>query len=81
MLKHKEKLNRYRVEIITVVSLLIGFSQAVSMYILSTFIGEIFGEEMVGYFYLGAYIVFLIILLNLHKLTNIFSHHPFTSSP
>ena len=75
MLKHKEKLNKYRVKIIAWVAFFIGFSQAVSMYVLSTFFEEIVGANMVGYFYAGAYTVFLIILLNLHKLVKRFGKY------
>jgi len=75
MLKHKEKLNKHRVKIIALISFFIGFSQAVSMYILSTFFEKIVGASMVGYFYAGAYAVFLIILLNLHKLVRKFGRY------
>ena len=51
MQKHKEKLNANRVKIIAFISFFIGFSQAVSMYVLSTFFEKIVGENMVGFFY------------------------------
>jgi len=67
--KHKEKFNRKKVEIINFISLLIGFSQAAMIYVLSTYFKEASGTENVGLFYFISYFLILIVLLNSHKLT------------
>lgn len=66
MLKHKEKFDRSKVRVITSLAFFIGFSQAASIYVLSTFFEGVVGTSNVGYFYAGANAVFLLILLNLH---------------
>jgi MFS family permease len=69
MLKHKEHLNRKKTKIIGLVSFFLGFSQAVLIYVMSTYFKEASGTENVGGFYFIAYTSLLLILLNLHKLT------------
>lgn len=51
------------------ISFFLGFSQAVLIYVMSTYFKEASGTENVGGFYFIAYLVLLLILLNLHKLT------------
>lgn len=67
MLQHEEKLNRGKIKLISFISFLIGFSQAIIIYILSSYFKLISGTENVGLFYLVSYAIVLLILLNLHK--------------
>jgi MFS family permease len=69
MQKHKEHLNRKKTRIIGLISFFLGFSQAVLIYVMSTYFKEASGTENVGGFYFIAYAILLVILLNLHKLT------------
>ncbi|NTU98988.1 MFS transporter [Candidatus Falkowbacteria bacterium] len=48
---------------------LIGFSQSLLTYVAATFFTEKVGSDDVGVYYFIAYVVVLIILINLHKLT------------
>lgn len=68
MKKHKEKLDEGKIRLVTFVTFLMGFSQAILVYIMSTYFKLSIGTENVGIFYAVSYIIFLVILLNLHKL-------------
>lgn len=48
-------------------SVLIGFSEALVIYIASSYFKEISGRDEIGIFYVMTYILFLVTLLNLHK--------------
>lgn len=65
--KHDEKLDRKKINIIGFVSFLMGFSQAVAAYVLSSYFKTASGTENVGLFYTLSYAVVLVILLNFHK--------------
>lgn len=67
MLQHEEKLNRGKIKLISFISFLVGFSQAIIIYIMSSYFKLISGTENVGLFYLVSYAVVLLILINLHK--------------
>ncbi len=69
MPKHKEHLDRKKTRAINPVSFFLGFSQAVLIYVMSTYFKQASGNENVGGFYFIAYIILLFILLNLYKLT------------
>ena len=49
--KHQEKLDRIRVRVVNVVGFLMGFSQSVLAYTVSTYFKESSGTENVGIFY------------------------------
>ncbi len=66
-MKHKENFDKRKVLIITLVSFLIGFSQAVAAYVLSTFFESSWGTKSVGFFYVGTYVISLFAMLNMHK--------------
>ena len=68
MPKHKEHLDRKKTKVIGFISFFLGFSQAVLIYVMSTYFKEASGTENVGGFYFVAYLILLSILLNLHKL-------------
>ncbi|HBO16752.1 MAG: Drug resistance transporter [Candidatus Moranbacteria bacterium GW2011_GWE2_35_2-] len=67
--KHQEKLDRIRVRVVNVVGFLMGFSQSVLAYTVSTYFKESSGTENVGIFYFVSFAAVLFILLNLYKLT------------
>lgn len=67
-LVHDEKLNSSRVKLVGFISFMLGFSQALLVYIMSTYFKQSVGTDNVGIFYLLSYAIILIGLLNLHKL-------------
>jgi MFS family permease len=67
MPQHQEKLDEGKLKLSSFVSFLMGFSQAVLVYVISSYFKLATGTENVGVFYAVSYIIFLIILLNLHK--------------
>jgi MFS family permease len=67
-IKHKENLDENRLRLSSLVTFLMGFSYAVLVYVMSSYFKEATGTESVGIFYGVSYLIFLIILLNLHKL-------------
>lgn len=64
---HKEQLDRKRLWVANIVSLLMGFSQAILIYVLSSYFLLSSGSENVGIFFGVAYAISLTIILNLHK--------------
>lgn len=68
---HDEKLDAGRIHLTSFVSFLMGFSQAVLIYVISSYFKLATGTENVGIFYAVSYIIFLAILLNLHKIMRI----------
>jgi len=68
MKKHIEKLDLTRIKLIRFIGFLMGFAQAILAYVMSSFFKEASGIENVGIFYTVSYVIFLLILLNLHKL-------------
>jgi MFS family permease len=67
--KHQEKLDRNRVRVINIVGFLMGFSQSILTFTVSTYFKESSGTENVGIFYFVSFAAVLFILLNLYKLT------------
>jgi MFS family permease len=57
-----------KLKTVRVLSILVGFSEALTIYIASSYFKDITGHESVGIFYAATYIGFLVVLLNLHKL-------------
>lgn len=71
MPKHKERLDNRKIMVINFVTMLMGFSQAMLTYVMSTYLEKASGTESVGPFYFGAYAVLLVLLLNMHKLAKV----------
>lgn len=71
-LKHDERLNRKKVRVINLISFLLGFSSAVTAYIISSYFEEVRGNDNVSIFYFLSNLILLIFLLNFHKLVRIF---------
>lgn len=69
---HTEKADFRKVKVIDFMAFLMGFSQAILAYVMSTYFKEAFHTENVGIFYLFAYVVILFSLLSLHKLVKKF---------
>ncbi|MDO8241241.1 MAG: MFS transporter [Candidatus Moranbacteria bacterium] len=69
--KHKENLDENRLRLSSFVTFLMGFSQAVLVYVMSSYFKLATGTESVGIFYGVSYLIFLLILLNLHKLVRL----------
>lgn len=69
---HSEKLNEEKIKLISFISFLLGFGQAVLIYVMSSYFKIVSGTENVGVFYLVGYIIELVILLNFHKIISSF---------
>lgn len=67
-LKHNEKLEIGKVNVLSMISLAVGLTESFFLYIMSTYLKESFGSGNVGVFYLISYAVVLVLLLNLHKI-------------
>jgi MFS family permease len=67
-LKHEERLNKKKVRLMNLISFILGFSAAITAYIISSYFKEVKGADNVSIFYSIAYIIALISLLNFHKL-------------
>ena len=66
--QHDEKLEVGKIKILSLISLLMGFSQGLFVYVMSSYFKESSGTENVGVFYFISFFVVLIVLLNLHKI-------------
>ena len=69
---HDESLDKKKIGQISFISFLMGFAQAVMIYVMSSYFKQISGTENVGSFYLVSYAITLIIFFNLHKLVKRF---------
>ena len=67
-LNHDEKFDLGKVKLVTFISFLMGFSQAMIFYILSYYFERVFLAKNVGLLYLIAYFIMLVVFLNIHKL-------------
>ncbi len=68
MQKHLEHLNQKKIWIVNFVSFLLGFSDAVLIYVISSYFKLAFGTENVSIFYFLSYGILFLSLLNLHRL-------------
>lgn len=64
---HKETFDKNKVHLISLIAFLMGFSQSLIAYVLSSYFKEISGTESVGPFYIVSYLIVLLVLLNWHK--------------
>jgi MFS family permease len=67
-IKHKEKINERKLRFLSFISFLLGFAQALLMYVESSYFKLSLGNDNVGMFYFTAYVVALIGLLNMHRI-------------
>jgi len=70
--KHKEKVDHRKLYIINIISFLMGFSAALLVYVISSYLKEILGTDNIGFIYLIAYSMVLVMLLNMHKIVRLF---------
>lgn len=68
MKKHDEKLEKKKVNLISFISFLMGFSQAMLIYVMAYYFKIAAGTEDIGIFYFISYGIILVVLLNLHKI-------------
>ncbi len=66
--RHKEKFDAKKIKLVGFISFLMGFAQAFFVYVMSSYFKLSSGMENLGLFYVVAYVVTLIILLNFHKI-------------
>lgn len=71
MKKHDEKLDKRKLELSSFVTFLVGFTEAVIIYVISSFFELSAKTENVGMFYVFSYLIVLFLLLNLHKIARI----------
>lgn len=64
--KHDEKANPSKIKLISIVSLLFGFTDALLVYVLSAYFREVSGTENVSFLYLIAFCIVLAALFHLH---------------
>lgn len=67
-LAHDEKLNTKKIKLINFISFLMGFSQAMIVYVMSYYFKTASGIDSPGVFYLISYLIVLLALLNFHKI-------------
>lgn len=68
---HSENLDKGKIRITKLVSFLMGFSQAMLIYVMAYYFKLASGTENVGPFYFISFGIILIVLLNLHKFIRI----------
>lgn len=68
ILSQPEKTEKRKIKLLSFISFLTGFSQAVIIYVISYYFKIASGTENVSFFYVMAYILIFVILINLHKL-------------
>mgnify|MGYP000969576383 CR=1 FL=1 len=71
MFIHDEKLEKKKVNLISFISFLMGFSQAMLIYVMAYYFKIASGSEDVGLFYFISYAILLVSLLNFHKIIRI----------
>ena len=67
MHRHLEHLDKNKLRIVNFISFFIGFSQALVIYVISSYFVRLSGQEDISIYYLLAYLIVLWALLNLHK--------------
>lgn len=67
-IKKTEKINEKKLHILSLVSFLFGFAQALLLYVTSDYFSISLNNENVSSFYFIAYIIALVSLLNMHKI-------------
>jgi MFS family permease len=65
---HQEELDEKKLNLSKFIVFLMGFSQALLVYVISSYFAESTGFQNVGIFYAVSYLIFLVVLLNMHKL-------------
>jgi len=63
---HKERLDKRKVHLISLLSLIFGFTDAFFVYVVSSYFAEVIGSDNVGGFYLGTFLVVFGMLWWLH---------------
>ncbi len=71
-LKHAERLDHKKIRLLNLLSFLIGISGSSLIYVLSSYVDGLVGEENMSLIYSLAYLILFFLLLNFHKLINRF---------
>ncbi|HRY82986.1 MAG TPA: MFS transporter [Candidatus Moranbacteria bacterium] len=66
--KHLEHVDKKKLEMLSFISFLFGFSQAILAYVIADYFKEAFGSTNVSVFYFISYAIALIGILNMHKI-------------
>lgn len=68
MTKHREQGDILKAHIISAISFLLGFSASFISYVISLYFKEVTGSDNVGPFYFIAFVLELVVIVNLHEL-------------
>ncbi len=71
-LNHHEHLDRRRIHFVYIISFVMNFGSALFIYAVSSYFKEVLGTDNIGFIYTLAYLVILLLLLNLHKIIFVF---------
>ena len=66
--KHVEHVDEKKLKLLSFVTFLFGFSQAILVYVIADYFREAFGSTNVSVFYFISYSIALIGILNMHKI-------------
>lgn len=66
--RHIEHADKKKLELLSFISFLFGFSQAILVYVIADYFKEAFGSNNVSVFYFISYAVALVGILNMHKI-------------
>ena len=69
--KHLEHADEKKLKLLSVISFLFGFAQALRLYVTSDYFSQQLGSHNVSAFYFIAYVIALLGLLNMHKLVKL----------
>jgi MFS family permease len=69
--KHLEHADEKKLKLLSVISFLFGFAQALLLYVTSDYFSQQLGSHNVSAFYFIAYVIALLGLLNMHKLVKL----------
>jgi MFS family permease len=71
-LRHIEKLDSGKIKIVKIISVFLGFSGAISAYVISSYFKSVSGSDNVGFFYIIVNAAILFCLLSFPRLINSF---------
>lgn len=69
---HIEEKNNKKLHVISITSFLLGFNASLLAYVTSSYFKAVLGTDNVGFVYLLAYLIILLLLLHLHKIIYVF---------
>lgn len=71
MQNHEERLNKKQINLLNILTLLMGFSSSLVIYIISSYFKAFSGKDDVTIYFIAAYLIVLLLLFKLHKIIKI----------